>query len=181
MKNLDSDELDCHRDSGYLVNQDALIAKVRESLASISISRYFETERGFQGALLTHLAQRIPVLPEGAVIEQEYQKRLAQHGLNIRPDIIIHEPFDPARHATRREGNLAVIELKLNATEPEAVEDIRKLIAMIDALHYPLGLFINIAAIDTYARLVPLEAKGRIVCFAVSLHDGRTHVLDGQA
>jgi len=160
------------------MDRDALLAIVHESLASIAVPRFFETERGFQGALLTQLAQRIPVLPDGALIEQEYQKSPGQHGLRIRPDIIIHEPFNPTRHADRREGNLAVIELKLNATKAQAASDFKNLTAMIDALHYPLGLFINVAAAVTHAHLVPLEARGRIVCFAVSWRDGRAHVFE---
>ena len=44
---------------------------------------------------------------------QEHQKTLRIHGLNIRPDIVIHEPFDPLIHANRRDGNYAVFELAL--------------------------------------------------------------------
>lgn len=159
---------------------ETLLIGFRESLASVATPRFFETERGFQGALLAELGKRIPnhVLPDGAIIEQEYQKRLAHHGLKIRPDIIIHEPFDPSHHINRREGNIAVIELKLNASQAEAMEDFKSLSAMIDVLHYPLGIFVNIASDATHCQLVPPEAKGHIACYAVSLNNGHVHVVE---
>jgi len=157
-----------------------LLEHIRESLASISAPRFFETERGFQGALLTQLENRIPnyVLPEGALIEQEHQKSPAQHGLRIRPDIIIHEPFKPERHSTRTEGNIAVIELKLNASKVRAQNDFNSLAEMINVLQYPLGIFINIASHKTHSELVPLSVKDLIVCFAVSLDNGHVKVVE---
>lgn len=135
------------------MDREILLRHVRESLAAIRNPRFFETERDFQGALLAQLEQRIPksVWPEGTIIEQEYQKRLKQHGLSIRPDIIIHEPFDPEHHMDRTEGNYAVFELKLNATETEATEDFDSLRLMIEALHYPLAIFVNISSQVTWA------------------------------
>lgn len=115
---------------------------VRDALTAINNPRFFETERGFQGELIAHLAAL--QLPDQAILEQEYQKRQREHGLTIRPDIIIHEPYDPKRHAARTEGNYAVLELKLNATPGEALEDFHSLATMIKVLHYPLGIFVNI-------------------------------------
>jgi len=163
-----------------MMDRELLLANIRKSLASISVPRFFETERGFQGALLAELTRRIPkyVLPDGAIIEQEYQKRLAEHGLTIRPDIIIHEPFDPNRHADQREGNLAVLELKLRASKDEAAEDYKSLSKMIEVLRYPLGLFINIASDATYVELIPRGAKTHIVAFAVSLREGHVRVVE---
>jgi hypothetical protein len=46
------------------------------------------------------------------------------HGLAIRPDIIIHEPFDPSRHRSRRDRNVAVMELKRAATAEKAAADL---------------------------------------------------------
>lgn len=156
------------------MDRETLLHHVRESIAAIRNPRYFETERGFQGELLAELKQRIPkhILPEGAIIEQEYQKRLKEHGLSIRPDIIIHEPFDQEHHASRKEGNYAVIELKLDATENKAVEDFGSLRQMIENLHYPLVIFINISSQATRTDLAPPEISGHLVCFAVSLDNG---------
>ena len=63
-----------------------------------------------------------------AIIEQEYQKQMSAHGFRIRPGIIIHEPFDPSLHACRSDGNIAVIELKINASVSEAIEDFNSLL-----------------------------------------------------
>lgn len=155
----------------------ALVACIRESLGSIAAPRFFETERGFQGELLAQLARRVQ-LAEPAIVEQEYQKQQQKHGLTIRPDIIIHEPFDPQRHADRTRGNLAVVELKLNATEAEATQDFQNLAAMLRVLRYPIGIFVNIGTTLTYGDLVPHEARGRIVSFAVSLVEGSAHVIE---
>lgn len=104
------------------MDHETLLAHLIEALGAITAPRFYETERGFQGALLAELHKTIPhhLLPEGAVIEQEYQKRLYGHGLTIRPDIIIHEPFDEARHDSRKDGNVAVIELKRDASQEGA-------------------------------------------------------------
>ena len=160
------------------MDHETLLAHIHRALETISHPRFFETERGFQGALLGALAKTIPdhVLPEGAQIEQEYQKRLKDHGLTVRPDIIIHEPFDETRHASRQDGNIAVIELKLNASQADAQGDFGSLEKMMAGLNYPVAIFINIASDQTHAALVPDAAKGRITCFAVSMREGTAHV-----
>jgi hypothetical protein len=162
------------------MDHETLLTHMRRALESISNPRFFETERGFQGAFLAALEKNIPdhVLPQGAVIEQEYQKRLGQHGVTVRPDIIIHEPFDAARHATRQDGNVAVIELKLNASQADARGDFDSLEKMMAALSYPMAIFINIASEKTHAGLVPDTAKGRVTCFAVSIREGSAHVVE---
>jgi hypothetical protein len=154
-----------------------LVACFRDALAAITAPRFFSTERGFQGELLVQLSQRIR-LPDQAILEQEYQKRQHEHGLTIRPDIVIHEPFDPTRFTDRTQGNLAVVELKLCATAAEAAKDFASLATMIKVLHYPLGVFVNIGAAATYAELVPAEVRGRVVAFAVDFVDGKTHVIE---
>ena len=158
---------------------ETLLPYFRESLDSVVTPRFFETERGYQGALLAELNKRIPnyIIPK-AIIEQEYQKRLTQHGLRTRPDIIIHEPFDHSHHIDRTEGNIAVIELKLNASQVEAKEDYKSLISMINVLRYQLGIFVNIASGETHCQLVPQEASGRIVSYAVSLQNGHIHIVE---
>jgi len=162
------------------MDHETLLAHIHRALETISHPRFYETERGFQGALLAALERTIPehVRPPGAVIEQEYQKRLGQHGINLRPDIIIHEPFDATRHATRQDGNVAVIELKLNASQADARSDFESMEKMMAALNYPMAIFINIATEQTHAALVPDAARGRITCFAVSIREGRAHVIE---
>jgi hypothetical protein len=149
----------------------ALLAHIETALRAITHPRFYASERGYQGELLVQLRKAMPakLLPEEALIEQEYQKRLENHGLSIRPDIIIHEPFDPARHRDRTEGNIAVVELKLRASRREAVEDFDSLARIMEALSYPVAVFINIGSTATHADAIPESARGRIICFGTSV------------
>lgn len=152
------------------------------ALSTITTPRFYETERGFQGELVARLQAVIPegFLPDQAIVEQEYQKRLKMHGLAIRPDLIIHVPFNPALHNSRRDGNVAVIELKRAATAKSAAADIESLIQMMEILEYPLAIFINIDSDITYAEVVPAKWRERIVCIAVSLQNGEPNVLQAK-
>lgn len=157
-----------------------IVGCIRDSLGAIIAPRFYQTERGFQGQLLVQLSQRLHLL-DRELVEQEYQKRQRDHGLTVRPDIIIHEPFDATHHRARTHGNRAVIELKLSATAAEAAEDFDSLAKMIQVLEYPLGVFINIASTVTHANLVPTAIRGRVVAFAVTLQDGKPRVLEEQS
>ena len=159
---------------------EAAITAFHDALSSINAPRYFESERGFQGALLVQLSHSL-TLPDKVLIEQEHQKRLQAHGLTFRPDIIVHEPFTPLLHGNRSEGNYIVVELKLNATPEEATDDFRKLTQMLQILNYPIGIFINIGSTRTYRELAPIETQGRVVCFAVSQSNGETIVIEERA
>lgn len=154
-----------------------VLAGVRDALQSITAPRLFETERGYQGALLGQLDRRLQ-LPARVIVEQEYQKQAGRHGVTIRPDIIIHEPFDPERFADRTQGNVAVIELKLRSTAAEAVDDFKSLGLMLNVLRYSLGVFINIGAERTWAELLPPALRGRVVCFAVHLQDAAVTIIE---
>lgn len=155
------------------MDSEQLLGNIVESLTAVNVPHYYEDERGFQGEFYAQLHHRLRdiVLPEGAMLREEYQKKLGQHRLNIRPDIILHEPFDPLRHRGRDEGNHAVIELKRRATRNTANDAFASLIAMIDTLNYPLGVFINVNSSKTWAELVPDAYRNCIACLAVSLSE----------
>jgi|SRR5690606_11759465 hypothetical protein len=157
---------------------DALLEAIRESLVAITESRFYENERGFQGQLLIQLSQRTPALiPNNhAILEQEHQKTLEHHGLDIRPDIILHKPFDPAIHQSRKDGNFAVIELKRRAGPKKAVEDFESLHSMLEILRYPIGIFINIGHTKTQVEHVPEKYRGRIIAFATKLTENGVRV-----
>jgi len=105
--------------------------------------RFFETERGFQGAFQANLQAALgDTAHPDAIVEEEYQKRIKIHGIRRRPDIIIHVPT--ASGGNRRDGNVAVFALKLAATQAAARRDFDALDAMFTALHYPFGAFVNI-------------------------------------
>ena len=165
------------------MDNEALLTHLHRALASITHPQFYADERGFQGELLVALRLSIPeqLLPEQAIVQQEYQKKMAVHGLTIRPDIIIHEPFDEARHATRREGNIAVIALKRRANGRKALQDFASLVSMLEVLEYPLAIFINVDSENTHSALVPEAGHGRIVCFAVAAHEGAVRILEERA
>jgi hypothetical protein len=157
-----------------------LLTVIATALTSITDPHYYEDERGFQGELYAQLRLREMALPAGALIREEYQKRLTEHGLRLRPDIIVHEPYDPVRHGGRNEGNHAAMELKRRATVGTAADAFTNLVAIIEALDYPLGVFINIDSPKTWAESVPEAHRARIVCLAVYLDgNGKPLVVRG--
>jgi hypothetical protein len=91
---------------------DRFVTALQQALGDINEERSFQDERSFQGALLQELARRFErgVLPGDPIIEEEYQKRLRAHGLRIRPDIIVHVPFDRAS----RKGAIKETSSRLN-------------------------------------------------------------------
>jgi hypothetical protein len=148
---------------------------LREALENVHEQRFFQDERGFQGALLQELGQRVAqaAFPGDPIIEQEYQKRLPLHKIRIRPDIIVHIPFDRGVAEERSEGNFVAIELKRRATAKRAKEAFASLVQMKNKLKYPLTIFINIDSEETHADLCPKSIAGQTACFSVNLEDGK--------
>lgn len=161
---------------------DELLRIVRESLLTINNPRYYETERGFQGALLAEINSRLPSLQlAGAIVEQEYQKRMPEHGISIRPDIIIHVPFQEGQHNSRKEGNFVVLELKLSATQHGALEDYENLSTICAVLGYPLGIFINIASNTTFLSKYQGSHKDKLYAFSVWLEGNQVQLKEEHA
>src|SRR5947209_1684992 len=97
----------------------------KEGVARIKEVRLFNTERGYQGALVHELKRGIAKaeFPGDPIVEQEYQKTLPNRGINIRPDLIIHIPFERGVTLHRDEGNFAAVEIKLRSTAAQADKD----------------------------------------------------------
>ena len=154
------------------------LALLRQALENIREEQFFRDERGFQGALLQELSKRLAhgVLPEDPIIQQEYQKRLPLHGIRIRPDIIIHVPFERGLAEVRDEGNFVAIELKRRATAKRAKDAFANLAQMKKALKYPLTIFINIDSDETHFALCPKSIASQTACFAARLEDGQSVV-----
>lgn len=157
------------------MERDAILAAVHASLAAIANPAFFALELSYQGELLVQLRDRLP-LADPVILQQELQKQLQRDGLDIRPDIVLHEPFDATLHNSRAEGNYAVLELKRKASVSEAIGDFESLIAMMRILDYPLGIFINIGSSRTHRELVPKDFRSSIVTFAVDLVQGKAKV-----
>ena len=100
-------------------NQEQFLSLLQDALENIREPRLFETERGYQGELLVQLARRLEdaAFPGDPIVEQEYQKTMPLHGITLRPDVVIHIPFDRGNAERRDEGNFVAIELKLRSTD----------------------------------------------------------------
>jgi hypothetical protein len=153
---------------------DAFLLTLQEALQSIREERLFQDERGYQGELLQEVGRRLErgSLPGDPIIQQEYQKRLPLHGIRIRPDIIIHVPFDRGLAESRDEGNFVAIELKRRAAPKAARKAFANLARMKRALKYPLTIFINVDSKQTHFEICPNGIVNQTVCFAVKLENG---------
>jgi hypothetical protein len=136
--------------------------------------RLFSTERGYQGQLATEFDRLLDAYPDKMtrpLVEEEYQKCAERHGIRMRPDIIVHIPFDRGVSPTRRHDNYLVILLKLSATRTKAYADFAKLEKICQVLNYPLGAFVNIASEDLW---LPNYRRGTSGTF--SLHEVAVHL-----
>src|SRR4051794_7085691 len=69
------------------------------ALQRIQDPTLFADERGYQGELKSRLDRALALeIPEddfaAPQVREEYQKRADAHGIRLRPDIIIHVPFE---------------------------------------------------------------------------------------
>lgn len=155
-------------------NPEPFLDVLQRALGGIIEKRSFQDERSFQGALLQELARRLHqgVAQDDPIIEEEYQKRIRAHGIRIRPDIIIHVPFDRGGMERRDQGNFVAIELKRRASPKAAAKAFANLELMKTRLNYPLTIFINIDSEATHREFCPESIVGQTVCLAVELKDG---------
>jgi hypothetical protein len=147
--------------------QYAFLDALVDGLRTIDETRLFADERGYQGKLLQELAIRFAgaEFPGQPIVQQEYQKTLPMHGIRIRPDIIVHIPFERGDQPDRRQGNFVAIELKRHANETAARHAFENLRTMKEALDYPLTIFININSNLTYMELCPESISGQQFAF----------------
>jgi hypothetical protein len=128
----------------YVMNEiEITIAAIRHIL----IQRYYNSERGFVTELSHYLHDEnlLGLFPPRTIIETEAQKnRRAHYGVRQRPDMIVHIPKEEGVTEHAYDGNFIVYACKVEATVADAQEDFIKLDEMFNALHYPLGIFINI-------------------------------------
>lgn len=147
------------------------------ALERVREPRLFLTERGYQGQLATELDRLLDTQPEGIerpLVEQEYQKRAKVHGIRLRPDIIVHVPFERGVSPTRSHDNHLVIMLKLKANKKRADEDFAKLTTICSKLGYSVGAFVNISTSDLWLPTYPAPdgSTFSLYEFAVTLERG---------
>ncbi|MEJ1366289.1 MAG: hypothetical protein RPU42_14535 [Candidatus Sedimenticola sp. (ex Thyasira tokunagai)] len=150
-----------------------ILQAIRDSISSISHPRFYETERGYQGEFGAELRCRLKKLVlDDYFVEHEHQKNLKEHGIKIRPDLVIHIPFEESVLDSRSEGNCVVIELKLRANQKRAIEDFANLSDMCEKLDYQMGVFINIGSNESHLSEFEGPHKERMRAFAVQLEEG---------
>ena len=152
------------------MKRSSLYSIIRSSLLDIDEPRLFQTERGYQGQLQAQLANRIHgelLTAQDLLVESEYQKSMRRHGLRIRPDLVIHVPYERGETPTRRDGNYAAIELKLRARAAAAHDAFGNLDEILTKLNYHVGIFINIASAETHFAECGSPHWKRIRAFAV--------------
>jgi hypothetical protein len=165
-------ELELRRCSNY-----GIVCVLLRSIEAIDGPRFYQTERGYAGALAVELANRLPEanVMDGSIVEMEYQKRARLHGTRIRPDILVHVPT--LDDGDRRVGNVMACELKLRARRSDAMSDFRKLDDLCGKLAYPVVAFINVDSNNTYEEFYNGPYRECFHFFATQLHDGRPHVI----
>ena len=154
------------------MNTNAVIEIVIEALKEVNNPRFFKTERGYQGRFacaMYEVMDNKEIFPDDTILEEEYQKRLKEHGTIQRPDIIVHIPTEISGSADRSKNNFAVFAFKKNANSEKATEDFDKLDIMFKKLGYPLGIFINIGALHTHIDEYKGDYKERLHFFSVVL------------
>jgi len=162
------------------------INTLRTAIGRVREPRYFSTERGYQGQLLSELDGLVAAETDDftrPIVEQEYQKRAHEHGITLRPDIIIHIPFERGASPTRRDDNHLVILLDLSADKAEAEEDFGQLSTICCKLNYPIGAFINISSTDLWLPdyIAKIDDSFRLYEFAVSLDDGCLRINEAES
>lgn len=157
---------------------------LRAALSRIHEPRLFETERGYQGQLrgeIDNLVGEKNALLR-PLVEEEYQKRLGDHGTRLRPDIIVHVPYNRGVSPTRRHDNHLVILLKLSAGRAKAFADFYRLVEMCTALDYPAGAFVNVSSDQLWLPEYKRPAGPFILFeFAVVLAEGKPRIVSAKA
>jgi hypothetical protein len=155
----------------------SLIGTLLAAIDRVREPRLFHTERGYQGQLKSELDRLLDLNAADLtrpIVEEEYQKQARRHGLRLRPDIIVHVPFDRGLTSTRRHNNYLVVQAKLSAKQAKANEDFMKLETICSTLNYPLGAFVNIASTHLWLPRYARRVTGPFVLYeiAVKLENG---------
>jgi hypothetical protein len=152
---------------------DTIVASTFDAITAIRNPYFFTNERIYQGELLGHLhiiLEQKGILKEDILLVEEPPKRFGIHNTRQRPDIILHIPREVA-DASPRENNFSVWALKRRATTADADDDFEKLEIMFHRLDYPLGIFINIDADETFLERYQGEYRNRLYAFAIQIHN----------
>ncbi len=165
------------------MDSEIIVGIVIGALQEITSPRFYRTERGFQGRFagaLQGMSDRIRIFPKGTIIEEEYQKVKTSHRVRLRPDLIIHIPFEAGVTESRKEGNFVVFAFKLRANEKEAGQDFEKIDRLFEKLNYPIGFFVNISGYpNMFLENHSGAFKDRIHELSNKMEDGKLYIRHG--
>jgi len=154
------------------MDSELIVKVIIEALKHMDSPRFFKTERGFQGRFVCALYKIFDaknIFQDDTIIEEEYQKRIAHHGTQLRPDLIVHVPVESSHSRDRTEKNFIVFAFKRQANENKAKEDFKKLNEIFKNLGYQLGIFININGYpDIFLSKYSGNFKNRIHEFCIT-------------
>ena len=157
----------------------SFIEIVITALKEIDTPRFFKTERGFQGRFniaLNKILDEQNIFPEGTIIEEEYQKRLKLHGINQRPDLIIHVPIESSHSSNRKENNYIAFAFKLSGNKIKVMKDFENLNELIEKLNYSIGIFININSINSFLGEYQGPNKDKLHEFCIKQINGKLNL-----
>jgi len=152
---------------------------VLTSLYEISSSRFFNTERGFQGRFLIAFNKQLEkreIFPEGTIIEEEYQKSKKLHEIKQRPDLVVHVPIESSPSSNRKENNFIVFAFKLDGNKAKVLKDFENLDEMINKLHYKTGIFININSLNSFLADYNGPNKDKLQEFCIRQLEGKLKI-----
>jgi hypothetical protein len=151
-----------------------LIRALLEALAQIKDPTLFLDERGYQGELKSKLDRILELqIPNddfaSPQVREEYQKRADRHGITLRPDIIVHVPFERGVSPTRKDDNYMVVLLKRSPGRAKALANFRDLETICSALQYPIGVSVNIASSRLWISQLSAEIPSCYTLYEISV------------
>lgn len=150
------------------------MAATLEALRKIKDPTLFLDERGYQGEfkskldpiLATHFDPDDFATPQ---VRLEYQKRAHAHGIILRPDVIIHVPFERGVSPSRKHDNYVVMLLKRAPSRKKAMENFDSLEVICASLEYPIGMSISIGSSKKWLPEVPPEIPSNFVLHEINV------------
>lgn len=154
-----------------------ILFAIEKALKIINNPIYFDDERAYQAELYRILGNEIyGIGPQLSMIQSECPKTNRKHGMNKRPDIIIHIP-SMITGSPVNEDNFAVIELKYKSSPSKAIYDFNKMNKMFETLNYPIGIFINVNSTRTLLEHYTGKFEDRIHSFSVASINGQPKII----
>jgi hypothetical protein len=149
-------------------------------ISKITNLRFFETERGYQGELVSLLNEYLKkknLFPKEFIVEQEHQKSVKHHNIRQRPDIIIHVPIEAGLTKDRAKNNFLVIALKRKGDAKSIIGDFEKLDEMFGELNYPEGVIININTQSKFVEFYQGKFPDRLHELAIKIKDDAIYII----